>query len=175
MCTHWVYIIENCKEKSWSIVMFLCVRLCLRSLTFSGSTLLFTFCTIVQLTLIFFCNLIKCLTILFIEHSIQQSFSIIRVGLSVLTSVQGSNLGMLELTYQLQTFRDYSFSSQIPYRKQNNSIINKKCQQVHSKYDNCGFLDQACQKCPIDLKLGMMIPDTVWYSNSLILRYLCPF
>ena len=123
----------------------------------------------------FFCNLIKCLTILFIEHSIQQSFSIIRVGLSVLTSVQGSNLGMLELTYQLQTFRDYSFSSQIPYRKQNNSIINKKCQQVHSKYDNCGFLDQACQKCPIDLKLGMMIPDTVWYSNSLILRYLCPF
>ena len=33
------------------------------------------------------------------------------------------NFGMLELTYRLQTFRDYSYSSQVPCEKRSNFII----------------------------------------------------
>ena len=34
------------------------------------------------------------------------------------------NFGILELTYRLQTFRDYSYSSQVPCEKRSNSLIN---------------------------------------------------
>ncbi len=37
-------------------------------------------------------------------------------------------------------------------------------QFVHFKHDDFGIFDsliQAYSKCPIDLKLGMLIPDTV--------------
>ncbi len=52
------------------------------------------------------------------------SETIIRVGPSVRDRYLFVNLGILELTYRLQTFRDHSFSILVPCEKRSNSIIN---------------------------------------------------
>ncbi len=57
------------------------------------------------------------------------------------------NFGMLELTDRVQTFRDYSFSNQLPYEEQNNSILStwtSICPYVHFKHDILNFRFFLC-------------------------------
>ncbi len=59
---------------------------------------------------------------------ISSFWNITRVSPSVRTRQPAifANLGMLELSYWFQTFRDYSLSSYVPCKKRSNSIINTR-------------------------------------------------
>ena len=54
---------------------------------------------------------------------------------------------MLELTYRVQTFRDYSIisSSWVPCEKQSNSIINAGRLVFHFKHDDFSMLELSYQ------------------------------
>ncbi len=83
------------------------------------------------------------------------------LNMKYINKMKNANISCLGV---FQTYQDYSFTIQVPFRKLSNSIINTRksvCPFYAQLFRLFSLLIQACQNCPIEFKFGMTIPNIV--------------